>query len=97
MLHTHLLIFAGVDELCESLNQLLLIQPLRENNINSIRYSKASIYLKRKVTNISRAYMEDLLPQGGRLHTTDEAKQQVHHGRGIYMFQHQTNETFLFL
>lgn len=41
--------------------------------------------------------MEDLLPQGGRLHATDEAKQQVHHGRGVNMFEHQTNEAFLFL
>lgn len=41
--------------------------------------------------------MKDLLPQGGRLHTTDEAKQQIHHGRGVNVFQHQTNKAFLFL
>lgn len=41
--------------------------------------------------------MEDLLSQGGRLHTADESKQQVHHGRGIDMFQHQTNEALFLL
>lgn len=41
--------------------------------------------------------MEDLLPQGCRLYTTDKAKQQVHHGGGVNMFEHQTNEAFLFL
>lgn len=41
--------------------------------------------------------MEDLLPQGGRFYTADEAKQQVHHGRCINMFQHQTDEAFFFL
>lgn len=43
----------------------------------------------------NNTHMKNLLPQGGGLHTADEAKQQVHHGRGINMFQHQTDEPFL--
>lgn len=46
---------------------------------------------------ISVAYMQNILSQRGRLHTTDEAKQQVHHGRGVNVFQHQTNKAFFFL
>lgn len=88
-----------MDELCESLYQLLFIQPLGEKKpemmLNTL---KASIHLWEVHSNIiKRAYMQDFLPQRGGLHTTDEAKQQVHHGRGINMFQHQTNEAFLFL
>lgn len=41
--------------------------------------------------------MENLLPQGGRLHAADETKQQVHHRRRVDVFQHQTDEAFLFL
>lgn len=41
--------------------------------------------------------MEDLLSQGCRLHTADETKQQVHHGRGVNVFQHQTDEALLLL
>lgn len=42
-------------------------------------------------------HMEDLLSQGCRLHTADETKQQVHHGRGVNVFQHQTDEALLLL
>lgn len=41
--------------------------------------------------------MEDLLSQGCGLHTADETKQQIHHGGGVNVFQHQADEALLFL
>ena len=42
-----------------------------------------------------QAYIEDLLPQGGGLHAADEPKQQVHHGGGVDVLQHQADEAVL--
>lgn len=55
-----------------------------------------NIYENRNSWQTVAAYIEDLLSQGGRLHTADEAKQQVHHGGGVDVFQHQADEAILF-
>lgn len=95
---THIVIFQRVDLLNEPLDYLLFVEPLgvrKAAGLCSLAAARPAYPTPARHGPPTQTHIDHVLSQLGPLHTSEEAQQQVHDGRGADVLQQQVHKVIL--